>query len=256
VTLAPMKVAGETLFCGLIDTVMTHPYHRRRGLARALLRRALGAMQAAGAQISFLNTLLANPPAGPQRLYESLGYVPYAPVVRFLKDPSQVSTGPSAVPISPDEAARAAFTARLGDRTGWIDLDEDLWRWRRIDRPARYPVTIGRAPDGGLGVVCTGDLLAGGRPRPVTVISDLAPSDPASLPDLLASLLAAVPPAAAATVLCPQSDEALSRALQATGFRATDTEIGLFLPLSSRAAALLAAPPRPWYVSVESVIGV
>ncbi|MCJ7752768.1 MAG: GNAT family N-acetyltransferase [Armatimonadetes bacterium] len=34
VTVTRMRLAGKTVACGIIDTVMTHPAHRRRGLAR------------------------------------------------------------------------------------------------------------------------------------------------------------------------------------------------------------------------------
>ena len=34
-TLAEMRLWGQTVQCGIIDTVMTHPQHRRKGLARA-----------------------------------------------------------------------------------------------------------------------------------------------------------------------------------------------------------------------------
>ena len=68
VTLASMWLAGGAVQCGIIDEVMTHPDHRRRGLARALIDRALEAMVSAGAELSLLYTLETNPASAPQRL--------------------------------------------------------------------------------------------------------------------------------------------------------------------------------------------
>ena len=41
VTVARMRLAGEMVVCGIVDTVMTHPAYRRRGLARGMLERAI-----------------------------------------------------------------------------------------------------------------------------------------------------------------------------------------------------------------------
>ena len=256
VTLVPMGLAGEMVPCGLIDTVMTHPDHRRRGLARQLLEQAIAAMKEAGAGAGFLNTAQVDPPAGPQRLYESLGYCAYSPVDRFVKSPPHEAEAAPATRVAADDAARAVFTQRLGCRSGWIALDEALWRWRRLERPSQYPAAIYRGGEGGLGVICTGDLLVEGQPRPFSAISDLAPSRRGQVGALLRSLLAAAPRDAPATVLCPHSDTCLAQALHAADFRPVGTEIGMLLPLSSKASALVQRPPSEWYVAVESIIGI
>jgi GNAT superfamily N-acetyltransferase len=256
VTLARMRLAGQMVLCGIIDEVMTHPDHRRRGLARALIGRALEAMGAAGAEVSLLNTLEASPPAGPQRLYESLGYRVYERVDRFVAPPRRDNAGVAAVAIPPDDAARTAFAAGLGDRDGWLDLDDDLWRWRRIERPCDYPVTLHRAGVGGLGAWCTGDLLVAGQPTPFAVLSDVVlPHDERAAP-ALAQLLAAAPSDTAVTVLCPRSDARLGRLLTQRGFGVTGTEFAMLRPLASALAGGIGQPAMCWYVAVESVIGV
>ena len=256
VTVARMRVAGETVACGIIDTVMTHPAHRRRGLARGMLERAIAAMAESGVKISLLNTAATEPPAVPQRLYESLGYAAYASVDRFVRRPPQTIEEQAAVPVPADQAARDAFTAAFGERSGWLELDEGLWRWRRVDRPSEYPVTVCRAADGGLGVLCTGELLVDGSPRRFTVVSDLVPSAEAATGRALRSMVAAAPSDAPITVLCPRTDGVLAEALRATGFEVAGVEISMLRRIAAASAKLLEQPLGSWYVAVESIVGV
>lgn len=256
VTVARMRLAGETVACGIVDTVMTHPAHRRRGLARGMLERAIAGMGDGGVEISLLNTAGTDPPAVPQRLYESLGYAAYASVDRFVRRPPHMIEEHAAVSVPADEAARDAFAAAFGERSGWLELDEGLWRWHRVARPSEYPITICRTADGGLGVLCTGELLVDGSPRRYTVISDLVPSDKATTERALASMVAAAPSDAPITVLCPRSDSVLAGALRATGFEAAGVEISMLRPIAAASAKLVEQPPRSWYVAVESIVGV
>ena len=254
VTVARMRLAGKMALCGIVDLVMTHPDHQRRGLARGLLERAIDVMAEGGVEISFLNTGQADPPAPPQRLYESLGYVAYELIDRFVRRPPQAFEEEAAVVVPADERARAAFAAALGERSGWLELDERLWRWRRVERPSEYPITVRRTADGGLGVLCTGALLVDGSPSPFNVVSDLAPSDEASTELALRSMLAAAPSGDPITVLCPRSDRALAAALRATGFEPAGAEVSMLRPIAPGSERLVEQPPRSWYVSVESVV--
>jgi len=256
VTVARMRLAGETVACGIVDTVMTHPAHRRRGLARGMMERAIDAMGESGVEISLLNTAGTEPPAVPQRLYESLGYAAYASVDRFVRRPPQMIEEQAAVPVPADEEARDAFTKAFGARSGWLELDEGVWQWHRVDRPSEYPITIGRTADGGLGVLCTGELLVDGSPRRFTVLSDLAPSEEATAERALRSMVAAAPSDAPITVLCPRSDSVLAKALRATGFESAGVEIVMLRPIAAASAKLVEQPLRSWYVAVESVVGV
>ena len=256
VTVARMRLAGETVACGIIDTVMTHPAHRRRGLARGMLERAIAAMGESGVEISLLNTAGAEPPAVPQRLYESLGYAAYAPVDRFVRRPTQMLEEQAAVPVPADEAARDAFAAAFGERSGWLEPDEGLWRWHRVDRPSGYPITVCRTADGGLGVLCTGDLLVDGSPRSYAVLSDLVASEEAATERALRSMVAAAPSEAPISVLCPRTDGVLAEALRATGFEVAGVEIAMLRPIAAASAKLVEQPVRSWYVAVESIVGV
>ncbi len=256
VTLAHMRLNGEVLVCGIVDTVMTHPDHRRRGLARELIGRAIARMRKAGAEASLLYTAVTQPPAVPQRLYESLGYSACELVDRFVKPPPHSAADGRAVRVSPSAEVRREVETLLGMRSGWLTLDDVLWRWRRIDRPSDYPVEVYRARDDTLAAICTGRLLAEGEQQLFAVLSDLAPARDAVSEDMLRSFISTVPRQATATSLCPRSDLALAHALEAVGFRAAGTEAAMLLPLSAAAERQAECRSSPWYVAVESVVGV
>lgn len=253
VTLARMRLGGEVVVCGLVDTVMTHPDHRRRGLAGTLLRRALAAMGAAGAEVSLLNTAREEPIRPPERLYRDVGYLPRELVIRFWRQPGPLSAGgDKATRLRPDESARSLFERSLGERDGWLLLDDNLWRWRRQERPAEYPVALYRTDSGALAAVCCGELLVSGRSRSVCVVSDLV------LPgkDALLALVGVAARDRLVTLLCPQSDASLVRLAGDAGFAAGGTEVAMLRPITERGARLLSRPTSGWYVALESLVGV
>jgi GNAT superfamily N-acetyltransferase len=256
VTLAKMRLAGRMVLCGILDEVMTHPDHRRRGLARALIQRALVAMGARGAEVSLLNTLEATPPSGPQQLYESSGYQVYERVDRFEVTWGRPEAPAVASKIPPDGAARAAVESALGERDGWLELNDELWRWRRAERALDSPGALYRAAGGGFGAWCGADLTFAGHPKSCTVLSDivLPPGDHAS--EDLAELVAVSSRGLSVTVLCPRSDPILGRLLRQQGFAVVGTELAMLRPFSDDIARHIQRGPDCWYVAVESIIGV
>ena len=68
---------------GVVTEVSVVPAHRRRGLARALLTRALGALLARGVVTARLQVRDGNAPA--VALYESLGFRRLRAHVRYRK---------------------------------------------------------------------------------------------------------------------------------------------------------------------------
>jgi len=92
-------------------------------------------------------------------------------------------------------------------------------------------------------------LLAGAH-KPVTVLSDTVYPDRDCLRDLLA--------------LAPQSDLMTLQALDAPeredleqiGFVTSVGEVSMILPFDDHVRDLMHADFRPWYVMVESVVGV
>ncbi len=254
VTLAPMMLGGEVVRCGLIDTVMTHPEHRRRGLAKALMQRALSAMEAEGAEVSLLYTARSEPTAGPERLYRSLGYSPREVVARMLRPAQPLPVAP-ARPVAPEAEARRAVEQSLGSRDGWLTLSDSLWRWRRVARPTQYPAVI-HAVGSASAAICTGELISDGALRRMTVVSDIAIPEAEDAGAALAAIVAAAPGEAPVTGVCPESDARLARALAGLGFSSAGLEVAMLRPISERGRSALAAPAGQWYVAIESLIGV
>lgn len=256
VTLSEMRLWGQIVECAIVDTVMTHPLHRRKGLARSLMRRAHAAMEKAGADVSLLNTAQADPPSGPQQLYESLGYRPVELVDRWVTRTAGAGGGCALDSVGVGEDVRRAMQARLGRRDGWLELDQDLWMWRRAERPPAYAVEVLRTSEDVLAAVCTGPLLSRGEQQPYAVLSDFAPSEHADYEEAVRELLSAVPANATATMLCGRSDARLAAALEAVGFERVGTEVVMLKPLTLEAKASMKSTMEEWYVAVESVIGV
>jgi GNAT superfamily N-acetyltransferase len=254
VTLASMRLGGGEVRCGIIDTVMTHPDHRRRGLARRLMERALRGMEAEGADVSLLYTGRSEPMSGPERLYRSLGYSPREVVARMERAAQSFPAAP-ARSVAPDVKARQPVEQALGGRDGWLLVDDDLWRWRRVARPAQYPAVV-HAAKSTSAVICAGKLISSGALRPLTVVSDIVLSRAGDAGEELASVLAAAPRDAPVTALCPESDTRLAQSLGGLGFTATGLEVAMLCPISERGRQALAAPAVGWYVATESLIGV
>src|SRR5574340_773687 len=137
VTLAPMMLGGQVVSCGIVDTVMTHPEHRRRGLARRLMERAAEAMAAAGAEVSLLYTARTEPQSGPEQLYRSLGYGPRELVTVWERPAGSFDASPASR-VAVDAKARQAWERALGRRAGWLPPSDGLWRWGREARLPEY----------------------------------------------------------------------------------------------------------------------
>ncbi len=261
VTVARVTVGGRLLRVGIVDTVMTHPEHRRRGLARWALTTAIAGMRRRDLQVSLLYTVADSMPF---RLYESLGYVPHAPVRYYGGTPE--ATAPHigevhARPMRPGEDAsvRTFVDACLCERDGAVPLDPPLWRWRHQERPAELPATVWlvEGPAGRLAcvTVCRAPIVTAGDPAECYVLTEVALAGGADPRVVLRALMATVPRGAELRALAAESDPELCLAFEGLGLRALTTETAMLLPLDEGACAALAAPPRAWVPLTESIVG-
>jgi GNAT superfamily N-acetyltransferase len=265
VTVADMRLGGELRRTGLVDTVMTHPDHRRRGLARRALEAAIAGMRCRGLEASLLYTVVDSMP---YRLYQALGYRAHARVryLRRIQPEGHAKRLPSALQIGVqhDEQHDARLRGFLNDcfaaHDGYLPLDEALWRWRKVDRPPELPADVWAAEEGGrvLGCVTYCSAPVVGHTGAAWVMTDLAVANDARSGDsVLKALLAAVPPGTELLTVCPLVEEDTARLLFNAGFTvAGEDESGMVLPLTAAVEDALAAPPRRWHVAVESAIGV
>jgi GNAT superfamily N-acetyltransferase len=256
VTLWPMRLAGETVLCGLIDQVMTHPEHRRHGLARTLMQRAVEGMTEAGAEVSLLNTFEMTPMSGPQRLYESLGYRVLEKVDRYARRQEESEGKRAAMMLHNGPDTCGMFEEALGNRDGWLLLDVELWHWRREQRPLEYPVLLVEGSQGQLAAVVTGNFLVEHNASPFAVITEMNLPEGSSAAEAVAEILSTVPTTSMVSMLCARSELTLAQGLEGNGFRVEGTELAMVKALSDRGARLVASRGGPWYVAVESIIGI
>ena len=261
VTVAALRLGGRMLPVGIVDTVMTHPEHCRQGLARWALTTAITGMRERGLSASVLYTVAGSMP---YRFYESLGYLPHAPVhyYRALLGGPPVADGCArAMRADEGEAVRQFVDACASRHDGYVPLDDRLWRWRRLERPSTIPATVwlvgAPAALRGCAAVCRASIVtAGGGQARCYVLSDLALAPGADARGVLGALLGTIPPEAEARTLSADSDPALCATLEELGFQRAATETAMVLPLTEQARAGLRGPRRPWYALAESIIGV
>lgn len=273
ITCVEMRLGGQLLPVGLVDTVMTHPAHRQRGLARVLLSRALAGMAAHGLAASALYTLLDGMPF---RFYQSLGYRLHAPVDYVTR--TQPATGnhglsAEAQPLSAkdDAAVQGFLNAHFAAHDGYQPYDAALWTWRKRQRPPTLPadhyVIWAAGQPQAFATLCHAVVIAPpgqGRAGEMLchIVVDWAMAHDAATSRAeatLEALLAAVPAGDQVVMLSPRANKAEACWLRSQGFEAQGAEAGMVLALDrhgERALAAAQAAGAPWYPIVETVIGV
>jgi GNAT superfamily N-acetyltransferase len=83
----------------VIEDVVTHPAHRRRGIARALLGAALASLR--GARSLEQVALATHPGAPAEGLYTGFGFAPVADVHAWLRPAPPTAEPPSSPPSTP-----------------------------------------------------------------------------------------------------------------------------------------------------------
>lgn len=262
ITRVLMRLGGTLVPVGMVDTVMTHPAHRRRGLASAVLSRAILGMKSEGLAAASLSTLLHSMP---YRFYESLGFRLVTPMDYYQRlQPARASMGSRAEMLPPeaDGEALAFLNAHFAQDEGYIPYDEALWRWRKRERPAELPaehrlVCNAKGVLSAFASLCRAPIVTQGGPQRVTILTDLAlPSSSEEAPDALEALLASIPARQNVGVLVARCNEGEARVLGAQGFQVVHTEAAMILPFWPALSTALEKSPERWYPVVESVIGV
>jgi len=262
VTRLRFPMGGRPLDVGMIDTVITHPQHRRQGLARRLLERALSGLHAAGAAAA---TLYTPPGSLPFRIYERMGFRLYRPCLVWTRERA-AQPGDSPLDIetriaAPDdtEAIRALVNRYNAAKDGFVALDERLWEWRKLQRAPTIPATVALAQRGselvGTATFCPVELVKAEGPRYYIYLTDLG-LEGDDQPGTLAALLRASPFSGSLVTLAGENDAALCELLRNAGFAPAPTEGCLVHPLMVAAERALEADGRHWYVLPESVVGV
>ena len=249
-----LRIGGERLRCGLIDSVATYPDHRRHGLARALMERAHEAMRDAGAEAAVLYT---NPAGHPYRFYQRLGYLTRAQGAMFM---GPRPNGGGCAPAPVDAAAQASGLRALLNGyyigyEGYAPLDEALWCWHKLHPPGESPIVIAEMTGSGPASTATfacADLKLPAGTRTVSVAYDLA-ADVMNA-DQIRSLLAAAPEETVLVILDEAAPEC--QMLGDLGLQREVGEVAMVLPFAGHVSDALARSHGPWYFMVESLVGV
>lgn len=268
VTILKLRLGGQLLDVGMVDSVMTHPSHRRRGLARRVIEKAIGFMDERRLDASVLYTVPDQPP---YHFYKRLGYRDHVHITflslgageAILPDVRDGGNGAFAVRRA-GPADRDAIIEALNDRyasyDGYSPLDSASWAWRREERPSCLPVEVLVAEDRGrftgVAAVAPMRLVAKGRVESSYLVTDVVLPPGQAAGQVLDALLAATPGDVRRVFLsgaCNTNDNDLWRA---AGFSPMLGDAAMILPLSDAGHAALAEEPPNWYVLTESVVGI
>ncbi len=256
VTVTPMQWDGEVVTAGLVDSVMTHPAHRRQGLATALLTRAADFMAERGVDLALLYTVADSMP---YELYASQGYVDYLRVHLLERPAGGSNSTPDAVGLG-HEKLRRLLDRVFARHDGYLPMSEGLWQWRRERRPASAPVqmhTLG--PDAGVEAVFAlgqAPVRSGGEPASKALLNDYAAFEGPLSADLCGRMVAAAPGGVPLVAACADTNEEDLAVLTGSGFASVAEESCMIKPLTPRAGNALRQKPRLWYVVTETIIGI
>ena len=257
VTLTPMQWDGEVVTAGLIDSVMTHPAHRRRGLATALLTRASDFMVERGVDLGLLYTVAASMP---YELYASLGYVDYLRV-HLLERPDGGNGAASPDASQPESGElRALLDRAFSLHDGYLPMSEALWCWRRERRPASAPVKMRALCSQGSvrAVFALGQapIRTGGKPARKALLNDYAVLDGPLDTDLCSTMVAAAPAGIPMVAACADTNREDFAVLSRSGFESRAEESCMIKPLTPRVGQALRRRPRLWYTVTETIVGI
>lgn len=258
VTRAVLSVAGKPHTIGLVDTVMTHPAHRRKSLARQLLQQALAAAEEQ--ELDGLQLYTAPGSAG-YHLYQSLGFCSIA-TLRYWRRLPGVEIKKDYVPSwawkpagnSDRETVLALIHSLSRTHDGVPLIDLDLWTWRRIERPTCIHSTtwLHRGTETASQTISTSAVTLTDGTTPL-VLSDLIIENSREFSELAAYL----GQQQALVALSDVRDVALQETLSAAGFFPEQEEAVMIYPMSERIVpSALAHSSRPWFPLMESIVGV
>jgi predicted N-acetyltransferase YhbS len=253
-TLAPVRLGGDLLTVGILDTVCTHPRHQRKGLARELMARALDHLRAEGAEAAVLFT---QPDSVPYGFYDRLGFREHVRIHGFR---GVVLPGQTDLPvrIAPAQLARDHVSRCLAHRDGFVELTDALWNWRRRDRPVSLPVEcvlVGDGEGAATAALCRADFVRSGAPNLGLALTDLSVPETVDPAEVIAAIAGARAGPLPLIWLVAECNEREVSAAVSLGLSPLP-ECAMVCALSPRGVSALGQPVGAWYTPVESVLGV
>jgi hypothetical protein len=175
----------------------------------------------------------------------------------MLIGPRPAESGCGAQPVDPSEHAeglRDLLNEYFIGYEGYSPLSSDLWRWHKIDAPAEPAVNAEMTGSGPISTATFADapVRIEGEEHEVSMAYDLAATVMGE--DEFASLLSVAPREMVGLILHENAPE--RQWADALGLQPRVSEVSMVLPFSSEAEIALEDHGGPWYVMVESVVGV
>ncbi len=256
-TLSHFRLGDDYLPVGIIDTVMTHPDYRKRGLASRLMEEAEKFMREKGCRFGYLYTIPGTSQFG---LYQKLGYRDHKRVFHLLNNVSRQAPGSFPVDAFRLEEARIFLNRFFEEYNGFIPFEDPMWKWRKIIRPPMLPIHIlnyGKTAIQSSITVSMAQVTTGkGDWVEAAFLSDWAGISPSDLEMVLRSALSIVPGGTVCDILCPVDNIEEWDILVNNGFQKATEESAMLYPLDEGARILLGNNREgKWYPLIESVVG-
>jgi hypothetical protein len=241
---------------GLIDSVMTHPDHRRRGLAKAVLSRALDFMRDSGVDVSLLYTVAGTMP---YEFYGSMGYQDCLRVHVLERQEGGRGASAGSSQISDVKHARGLLDAAFRDCDGYQPMTEELWRWRRERRPDFMPVhmwTLEAGPNR-VAMFAIGQAPIRTKNGNLTksFLNDVAVIEGRADAELFRQMFDVAPSGAPIMTACAETNEPELSIFKECGFRQVSPESCMINPLTDRAQKAFRQKPSRWYAVTETIVG-
>jgi len=262
-TLTSFYIDGHLVPVGIVDTVMTHPAHRGKGLASMLLEEAKGIMRKHQCWFGYLYTI---PETRQFSLYQRLGYRDFRRVFHLKRDvcPPRGELfveDEARVFLEDGDKVRSFLNDVFQGYDGFIPFDKELWEWRKMRRPSAIPAKVialkdeRGLPEGTL-TLTFGEIVTSSGTEKVVFLSDWVGLSQAAKRKVLRQALSRLE-GTKVDILCPVDNSEDWNILGEEGFLPYLAESAMLCPLSKEAEAMLQQPSqRPWYPLIESVVGV
>lgn len=259
-TLIAFYFEGNLIPVGIVDTVMTHPAHRGRGLATMLLREAESIMRTHRCWFGYLYTI---PDTNQFRLYQKLGYRDFKRVFHLQREGCFLQQKRFVSSVSSEENSeevRCFLNETLRSYNGFLPFDGQLWKWRKENRPKAIPADVVTFRDSqgiqGTLTVTLGKIVTSSGDEEVAFLSDWAGLSIEGKENVLRRIISHLRDVKI-DILCPVDNLEEWQILRKHGFSPYLAESAMLLPLCDKAEdLLLKASSRPWYPLIESVVGV
>ncbi|MDI3542736.1 MAG: hypothetical protein PWP57_339 [Candidatus Atribacteria bacterium] len=259
-TLSHIYLEGELTPVGIIDTVMTHPDYRRKGLASALIKEAEKIMEEKGCRMGYLYTV----PESPQfYLYQRLGYIDFKRIFHLQREKEDKTFYYWEERQCYSQKVREFLNQNLSSYNGFVYLSEEQWIWRKVKRPVCLPTKLISLQDENDHLLATftitkGEITTDKDSEPIAYLSDWCGINQEAKEKVLVESLRLVGEERKIDCLSSPDNREEWEILRRYNFRPVIPESAMLHPLDEDIHQKITTidSRRPWYPLIESIVGV